>query len=140
MTGVELLERLKADGATLPSIMITGHGDTSTAVRSLKAGAIDYLEKPISYEALLTAVERALAIDRGSADAMVKRRELTARLAELTPRERQVMDLVVAGQSSKSIARILGISQRTVENHRFNIRKKLALARSVDLKVYLQRF
>ena len=133
MTGVELLERLKADGTTLPSIMITGHGDTSTAVRSLKAGAIDYLEKPISYEALLTAVERALAIDRDSSDALIKRRELTARLAELTPRERQVMDLVVAGQSSKSIARILGISQRTVENHRAAIMKRANVTSLSDL-------
>jgi len=133
MTGVELLERLKADGATLPSIMVTGHGDTSTAVRSLKAGAIDYLEKPISYEVLLTAVERALAIDRGSADALIRRRELTARLAELTPRERQVMDLVVAGQSSKSIARVLGISQRTVENHRAAIMKRANVTSLPDL-------
>jgi len=133
MTGVELLERLKADGATLPSIMVTGHGDTSTAVRSLKAGAIDYLEKPISYEALLTAVEQALAIDRGSADSLIRRRELTERLAELTPREREVMGLVVAGQSSKSIARILGISQRTVENHRAAIMKRANVTSLPDL-------
>ena len=133
MSGVELLERLKADGAALPSIMVTGHGDTSTAVRSLKAGAIDYLEKPISYEALFTAIERALVIDRGSADALIRRRELTARLAELTPRERQVLDLVVAGQSSKSIARILGISQRTVENHRAAIMKRANVTSLPDL-------
>lgn len=133
MSGVALLERLKSDGANLPSIMITGHGDTPTAVRALKAGAIDYLEKPISYEALLTAVEHALAIDRGSSNAMIRRRELAARLAELTPREHEVMDLVVAGQSSKNIARILGISQRTVENHRAAIMKRANVTSLPDL-------
>ena len=101
MTGVEVLERLKAEGSMLPSVMITGHGDISTAVRALKAGAVDYIEKPISYESLLTTVERALEIDRGGAEALIRRRELAARIAELTPRERQVMDLVVAGRSSK---------------------------------------
>ena len=133
MTGVELLERLKTEGSTLPSIMITGHGDTSTAVRALKAGAIDYIEKPISYEALLGAVEHALEIDRGSAEALVRRRQLAARIAELTPRERQVMDLVVAGRSSKKIAQILKISQRTVENHRAAIMKRANATSLSDL-------
>ena len=133
MSGVAMLERLKSDGANLPSIMITGHGDTPTAVRALKAGAIDYLEKPISYEALVTAVEHALAMDRGSANAIIRRRELAARLAELTPRELEVLDLVVAGQSSKNIARILGISQRTVENHRAAIMKRANVTSLPDL-------
>ncbi|MBA4099627.1 MAG: hypothetical protein C0484_23000 [Rhodospirillum sp.] len=133
MSGVALLERLKSDGANLPSIMITGHGDTPTAVRALKAGAIDYLEKPISYEALIAAVEQALAMDRGSANAIVRRRELAGRLAELTPREHEVLDLVVAGQSSKNIARILGISQRTVENHRAAIMKRANVTSLPDL-------
>jgi two-component system CheB/CheR fusion protein len=131
--GVDLLEQLKSEGSMLPSIMITGHGDISTAVRALKAGAIDYIEKPISYEALLSAVERALEIDRGSADALIKRRDLTARIAELTPRERQVMDLVVSGRSSKQIAQILKISQRTVENHRAAIMKRAGASSLSDL-------
>lgn len=133
MAGVEVLERLKAEGSTLPSVMITGHGDISTAVRALKAGAVDYIEKPISYELLLTTVERALDIDRGGAEALVRRRELAARIAELTPRERQVMDLVVAGRSSKNIAQILKISQRTVENHRAAIMKRAGAASLPDL-------
>ncbi len=133
MAGVEVLERLKAEGSTLPSVMITGHGDISTAVRALKAGAIDYIEKPISYESLLTSVERALEIDRGGAEALIRRRELAARIAELTPRERQVMDLVVAGRSSKNIAQILKISQRTVENHRAAIMKRAGAASLPDL-------
>ena len=133
MAGVEVLERLKAEGSTLPSIMITGHGDISTAVRALKAGAVDYIEKPISYESLLTTIERALEIDRGAAEALTRRRELAARIAELTPRERQVMDLVVAGRSSKNIAQILKISQRTVENHRAGIMKRAGAASLPDL-------
>jgi len=133
MDGVELLECLKSEGSTLPSIMITGHGNTTTAVRALKAGAIDYIEKPISYEALLSAVERALEIDRGSADALIRRRELTARIAELTPRERQVLDLVVGGYSSKKIAQTLNISQRTVENHRAAIMRRAGAASLPDL-------
>jgi two-component system CheB/CheR fusion protein len=133
MDGVELLERLKSEGSTLPSIMITGHGDTTTAVRALKAGAIDYIDKPMSYEALLSAVERALEIDRGSADALIRRRELAARIAELTPRERQVLDLVVGGYSSKKIAQILDISQRTVENHRAAIMRRAGAASLPDL-------
>jgi two-component system CheB/CheR fusion protein len=133
IAGVEVLERLKSDGSTLPSIMITGHGDISTAVRAMKAGAIDYIEKPISYDTFLAAIDRALEIDRGSADALARRRELAARVAELTPRERQVMDLVVAGQSSKSIAQILKISQRTVENHRAAIMKRAGAASLSDL-------
>jgi two-component system CheB/CheR fusion protein len=133
MAGVEVLERLKAEGSTLPSVMITGHGDISTAVRALKAGAIDYIEKPISYESLLTTVERALEIDRGGAEALIRRRELAARIGELTPRERQVMDLVVAGRSSKNIAQILKISQRTVENHRAAIMKRAGAASLPDL-------
>ena len=133
MAGVEVLERLKSEGSTLPSVMITGHGDISTAVRAMKAGAIDYIEKPISYETLLTSVERALEIDRGSADALIRRRELAARIAQLTPRERQVMDLVIAGRSSKNIAQVLTISQRTVENHRAAIMKRAGAASLPDL-------
>jgi two-component system, chemotaxis family, CheB/CheR fusion protein len=133
ISGVEVLERLKAEGSSIPSIMITGHSDISTAIRAMKAGAIDYLEKPISYEALLTAVERALETGRGSAEAHLKRQELAARLTELTPRERQVMELVVAGRSSKKIAQILKISQRTVENHRAAIMRRAGVTSLPDL-------
>jgi len=128
MKGVELLERMKAEGDMLPSIMITGHGDTRSAVRALKAGALDYMEKPISHEALLSAAEHALDRDMGSTDARLRKRELTARVEELTPRERQVMDLVVEGHSSKRIANILKISQRTVENHRAAVMKRIGAA------------
>lgn len=133
MRGVELLERLKSHGPMLPAIMITGHSDISTAVRALKAGAIDYIEKPISYNALLIAIDHALEVDRGSAEAVIKSRELAARITELTPRERQVMDLVVSGRSSKQIAQLLRISQRTVENHRAAIMKRAGASSLPDL-------
>jgi two-component system CheB/CheR fusion protein len=128
ITGVELLERLKAEGDMLPSVMITGHGDTKSAVRAFKAGAIDYIEKPVSHGALLSAAEHALERDMGSADARLRKRELAARVEELTARERQVMDLVIEGHSSKRIAAILKISQRTVENHRAAVMKRVGAA------------
>ena len=124
LRGIELLERLKAQGTTLPAIMITGHGDVSIAVRAMKAGAIDYIEKPVFHERLLSAIDYALELDRGSAEALAHRQRLAARVAALTQRERQVMDLVVKGASSKSIARLLNISQRTVETHRAAVMKR----------------
>ena len=133
MRGVELLEKLRAGGATLPAIMITGHGDITTAVRAMKAGAIDYMEKPVFHERLLSAVDHALEIDQGSADSLARRQQLASRFAALTHRERQVLDLVVKGASSKSIARVLNISQRTVENHRAAVMKRLGATSLSDL-------
>jgi two-component system, chemotaxis family, CheB/CheR fusion protein len=123
--GVDLLERLNAEGAMLPSIVITGHGDIATAVRAMRAGAVDYIEKPVHHGQLLAAIDRALEIDRESADVVARRKELAARYATLTHRERQVMELVVKGASSKSIGRMLNISQRTVESHRAAVMKRM---------------
>jgi two-component system CheB/CheR fusion protein len=133
MNGVELLERLQAEGRTIPSIMLTGHANTQSAVRALKAGAIDYVEKPISYEKLLSIVDRALEIDRGNAIAGPNRRDVFHRIEELTQRERQVLDLVVSGHTSKKIATILKISQRTVENHRAAVMKRVGATSLPDL-------
>jgi two-component system CheB/CheR fusion protein len=125
ISGVELLERLSSDGVKLPAIMITGHGDISTAVRAMKAGAIDYIEKPIRYETLIMAVEQALKAERVASDSEVRQKALATRMVGLTPREVQVMELVVAGRSSKNIAQALSISQRTVEHHRAAIMKRV---------------
>jgi two-component system CheB/CheR fusion protein len=125
ISGVELLERLTSDGVKLPAIMITGHGDISTAVRAMKAGAIDYIEKPIRYETLIMAVEQALKAERVASDSQVRQKALATRMVGLTPREIQVMELVVAGRSSKNIAQALSISQRTVEHHRAAIMKRV---------------
>jgi two-component system CheB/CheR fusion protein len=133
LRGVELLERLKVEGATLPAIMITGHGDIATAVRAMRVGAIDYIEKPVHHGRLLSAIDHAFDIDKGFADIFARRQELAARYATLTQRERQVLDLVAKGASSKSIARTLDISQRTVENHRAAAMKRMGATSLSDL-------
>ena len=124
MKGVELLQRLADAGHHLPAVMITGNTDVSTAVLAMKAGATDFIEKPVSSQDLLNAVERALEAshDVSQKDAWLK--DATSVLASLTIRQRQIMDRVLAGEPSKNIAADLGISQRTVENHRNAIMKK----------------
>jgi two-component system, chemotaxis family, CheB/CheR fusion protein len=124
MNGVELLGRLRDAGHGLPSIMITGYGDVTMAVQAMKAGALDFIEKPIGRLDLLTCVERALEQSRDSSVLSVWRNAATDHIASLTLRQRQVMELVLAGQPSKNIAADLGISQRTVENHRASIMKR----------------
>jgi two-component system CheB/CheR fusion protein len=125
LRGVELLEKLKVQRATLPAIMITGHGDIATAVRAMRVGSIDYIEKPVHHAQLLTAIDRALEIDKEFADTLARRQKLAARYATLTQRERQVLDLVTKGASSKTISRSLNISQRTVESHRAAVMKRM---------------
>jgi two-component system CheB/CheR fusion protein len=123
--GIELIERLNAEGATLPAIVITGHGNVATAVRAMKAGAIDYIEKPVHHDQLMASIDRALEVDKAYTEVLSRRQELAARYATLTRRERQVMKQVAKGASSKVIARILNISQRTVESHRAAAMKRM---------------
>ena len=104
--------------------MITGHGDVPMAVQAMKAGAADFIEKPIGRDELLASIERALEQSRDSAKLSAWRETAAMRLAGLTARQRQIMDLVLAGHPSKNIAADLGISQRTVENHRAAVMKK----------------
>jgi two-component system CheB/CheR fusion protein len=124
MSGLELLERLKAEDHRVPAIMITGDGDVRMAVRAMRAGAVDFIEKPIGRDELLASVERAMQQRRGSATPSTERGAAATRIADLTRRERQVLDLVLAGQPSKNIAFTLSINQRTVEKHRASIMKK----------------
>jgi two-component system, chemotaxis family, CheB/CheR fusion protein len=124
MSGLELLQRLKTDGHRLPAIMITGDGDVQMAVRAMRAGAADFIEKPIGREELLASIARALEQTRDSAKLSAWREAAVARIATLTTRQRQIMDMVLAGHPSKNIAADLGISQRTIENHRAAIMKK----------------
>ncbi len=124
MNGLELLQRLRDRGDRLPAIMITGNSDVSMAVHAMKAGAIDFIEKPISPGELLASVARALEEARDSSKLSEWRETAAKQLAGLTPRQRQIMDLVLAGHPSKNIAADLGISQRTVENHRASIMKR----------------
>ena len=124
MSGVALIERLKSDGHDLPAIVITGSGAVPMAVQAMKAGAVDFIEKPVGHQDLLASVQRALERTRDTA-ALSKLRETAATcVATLTSRQRQILDLVLAGHPSKNIAADLGISQRTVDNHRAAIMRK----------------
>jgi two-component system, chemotaxis family, CheB/CheR fusion protein len=124
MSGLALLGRLHDAGHRLPAIMITGSSDVSMAVQAMKAGASDFIEKPISRGELLTCVDRALEQSRDSSKLSAWREDAANHVAGLTPRQRQVMEMVLAGHPSKNIAADLGISQRTVENHRASIMTK----------------
>ncbi|HLY55101.1 MAG TPA: CheR family methyltransferase, partial [Stellaceae bacterium] len=124
MDGFELLRRLSDAGHRLPSIMITGNSDVPMAVRAMKAGALDFIEKPISRDTLIASVEHALELSRDSSKLAARHEDAASHVAGLTPRQREIMDLVLAGHPSKNIAADLGISQRTVENHRASIMKK----------------
>lgn len=123
--GIELQRRLKAADSTMPVIVITGHGDVSLAVEAMKAGAVDFIEKPFDDEVLIGAVKTAL--DRRSSDRErgVAAEGVRTRIKSLSERERQVLDGLVAGKSNKIIAYDLGISARTVEIYRANVMTKM---------------
>ena len=124
ISGLELLEQLSATGRALPAIVITGHGDVAMAVRAMKAGALDFIEKPVRAPELLASVARALDHSRDASAQSARHAEAAASIAGLTSRQRDVMGMVLAGHPSKNIAADLGISQRTVENHRASIMRK----------------
>jgi two-component system CheB/CheR fusion protein len=124
MNGLELMKHLTEAGQQLPTIMITGSSDVSIAVQAMKAGASDFIEKPVGRIELLVSVERALEQARDSGKLLAWQESAANHLASLTARQRQIMDLVLAGKPSKNIAADLGISQRTVENHRAAIMRK----------------
>ena len=124
MNGLELLQRFHDVGDRLPAIMITGNADVSMAVQAMKAGASDFIEKPINPSELVVSVGRALEQSRDSNKLSIWRETAAKHIASLTQRQRQVMELVLAGKPNKIVAADLGISQRTVENHRASIMKK----------------
>jgi len=124
MSGLELLQHLSHANHRLPAIMITGNGDVPMAVQAMKAGASDFIEKPFNQGDLRASVERAIEQSRDSVQLLAWREAAATHIAALTPRQRQIMDLVLAGHPSKNIAADLGISQRTVETHRASIMKK----------------
>ncbi len=125
MSGVELLKRLKETGASIPAIVITGHGDVPMAVAAMKAGAVDFIEKPFEDEMLVEAIKRAASRLEENSTPMVDTATLRTRLDSLSERERQVLSAVVAGLPNKTIGFDLGISPRTVEVHRANIMSKM---------------
>ncbi|MEO5626073.1 MAG: response regulator, partial [Dokdonella sp.] len=116
--GIELLNRLQEMGSPMPTIMLTGSSDITLAISAMKAGACDFIEKPVSRDALMESISRALAQSHDGSIAHALEATAARHVAELTPRKREIMNMVLAGHPSKNIAVDLGISQRTVENHR----------------------
>ena len=125
MSGLELQEQLSADGHHISVIVLTGFGDVPTAVRALKGGAVDFVQKPFNPQGLLDLVQQAIVRDGEIREDAAREAELAQRMALLTPREQEVMALVVAGKANKVIAIDLSISERTVELHRARIMKKM---------------
>ena len=125
MSGIELVRKLKEVGVTDPVIVITGHGDVPLAVEAMKAGVSDFIEKPFDDQQLLSAVRKALDTGRSIAAVEAERREIEERIAELSGREREVLDGLVEGKPNKIIAFDLGISARTVEIYRANVMTKM---------------
>lgn len=132
-SGLDLQEALARHGIGLPVIFLTGHGDLATGVRAMKAGAVDFLTKPVEREPLFAAIARALELDAAQRAVRGAERELQARFAQLTSREREVFGLVVAGRLNKQIASQLGIAERTVKAQRAQVMAKLGAANAAEL-------
>ncbi len=125
ISGLELQDELNRRGCDIPVIVITGHGDVQTAVRAMKAGAFDFIEKPFNDQLLLDLVNRAVASSVLSLREQIEYAEVKTRIGSLTPRERQVLDLISIGDSNKNIAHQLEISEKTVEAHRAKVMGKM---------------
>jgi len=133
MSGLELHEKLDALGSQLPIIFVTGHGDVPMAVGALQRGACDFIEKPFHNEDLLSRIRRALELDSELADRRQRDGAITHRLEQLTQRENEVMQLVVAGKLNKQIADELKISMKTVEAHRARVMEKMGVRTLAEL-------
>jgi len=131
MSGIEIQQKLSSMKAKLRTIMISGHGDIPLAVKALKAGAVDFIEKPCTDEVILDRVQRALELSERAREEEATGDDMAVRLAMLTPREREVLEALVSGQPNKVIAFELGISPRTVEIHRARVMSKME-ARSLS--------
>jgi two-component system response regulator FixJ len=125
LDGIELLKRMKASHSTFPIVIMTGHGDVPLAVEAMKLGAIDFLEKPFEDDRLIGMVEAAIRQAEPTAKSEAVTQDISARIATLSPRERQVMDGLIAGLSNKLIARDYDISPRTIEVYRANVMTKM---------------
>ncbi|MBI2586683.1 MAG: response regulator transcription factor [Rhodospirillales bacterium] len=141
MSGLELQAELERREIDLPVIILTGHGDVKVAVHAMKAGAIDFIEKPFNNELLLHGLQKAIADSLRSGGARLRRQEILQRVETLTNRERQVLDIVAAGETNKGVARRLGISEKTVEIHRAKVMEKMqakSLAELVKMAAVLE--
>ncbi len=125
MSGLELQAYMAREGYRIPVIIITGHGDVAMAVKAMKAGAMDFIEKPFHDEDLLRSIRKALEYDQRQRVGQAAREDLQARLADLTPREHEVMSMVTDGKSNREIAAALGVTPKTVEAHRARVMEKM---------------
>lgn len=139
LSGPDLQSRLIAQGSTLPIIFLTGYADTPTTVRAIKAGAEDFLTKPISSEQLIDAIERAMARQHAARAQRSRLDAFRAHLATLTQRERQVFDLIVRGRINKQIAYQLGTTERTVKAHRHQVMEKMQVHSLAELVSIAER-
>lgn len=140
MSGLELQQHLNLKGAMIPVIFITGHGDVPMAVEAMQHGAFDFVQKPFRDQDLLDRIQKALTLDRDNRSTLQQHEALRARLATLTPRERQVMDLMTQGRPNKLMAVDLDLSQRTIEIHRAHVMEKMqanSLAQLVRMAIDL---
>jgi two-component system, LuxR family, response regulator FixJ len=133
MSGLELQEQLNRQGAVIPVIFITGHGDVPMAVEAMQAGAFDFLQKPFRDQDLIDRIQRALEKDRANRAVLGERSLIRERLESLTPREREVLEMVSSGKPNKIMAAELGVSQRTVEIHRGRVMQKMGASSLAQL-------
>jgi FixJ family two-component response regulator len=139
LSGPELQSRLLELGSTVPIVFLTGHADTATTVRAIKAGAEDFLTKPVSSEQLIDAIERALSHQEAARGQRGRLDSLRALVASLTPRERQVFDLIVRGKINKKIAHELGTTERTIKAHRHQVMEKMRVQSLAELVSIAER-
>jgi FixJ family two-component response regulator len=139
LNGPELQDRLSELGSTLPIVFLTGHPDVPTTVRTIKAGAQDFLTKPVSSDELLRAIERAIALHEVTRSQNSKLDMVRARIGTLTPRERQVFLLVVRGNTNKHVARALGGTERTIKAHRRKVMEKMQVQSLAELVSVAER-
>lgn len=142
MSGIELQEKLASEGITIPIIVVTAYGDVPTAVRAMKRGAVDFIEKPYNDQAMLDRIQLCIERDARMRQTKQTERDVAWRVERLTPREREVFELIVSGRSNKEVARVLEISPKTVEAHRAKVMDKMAvgsLAELVQMSTYLSR-
>lgn len=139
LNGPELQGRLGELGSTLPIVFLTGHADVPTTVKAIKAGAEDFLTKPVSSEKLLQAIERALANHRQILSRKGALDGIRSRIATLTPRERQVFELVVRGKTNKQVGNALGATERTIKAHRHRVMEKMEVQSLAELVALAER-
>jgi two-component system response regulator FixJ len=133
ISGLELQKQLKSQDYAIPIIIITGYGDIPMAVQAMEMGAVTFLEKPLDEQSLLEGVQKAFAMDAKARKEWATQATIKKRLDKLSQREREVLNLVVAGRSNKKIAVELGISEKTVDFHRANIKKKMEVDSATEL-------